>query len=106
MDRLPGRRPVKEYPLTEADMRDLMKTGIIAGGSFSLATGLLGFVVNLSKDFAFSSNVPDKIASFWSGVWWSCIIAALCLLAISAWAVVSGNSRLKQIMDETVHEEP
>lgn len=54
MDRIPGRRPVKEYPLTEADMRDLAKTGLIATGSFSMATGLIGFSINLSKDFAFS----------------------------------------------------
>ncbi len=95
---------MKEYPLTEADMNDLAKTGVIAGGSFSLATGLLGFVVNLSKDFAFSSNVQEGVLGFWTGVWWSCIAAAILLFGIAGLTVWRGNERLKQIMRETVHD--
>src|SRR5438128_353416 len=64
--RIPGVRPMKEYPLTKGDMRDLAKTGVAATVCFSFASGLFGFMVNLAKDLSLAQGVPDKVVGFWN----------------------------------------
>lgn len=94
---------MKEYPLTESDMRDLAQTGLLSGVSFSIGSGMLGFALNISKDMAFASGLPERVAGFWSAVWWACVIGAAIFYAIGAAGVMRGRTRLAEIKGETSH---
>jgi len=95
---------MKEYPLTKGDMRDLAKTGLAATICFSFASGLFGFIVNLSKDLAFASNLPEKVIAFWDAIWWCSVAAMLVFAVFGGLAVRDGRMRIKEIEDETDHE--
>lgn len=101
LHRMPGRRPLKEYPLTEGDMRELAGVGVIATLLFSLSSGLFGFWVNVSKDLAFAQGVPDKTIAFWEAARIFSLIAAIVLAGIGGLAIYYGQFRLSSIMRET-----
>lgn len=101
--RLAGDRVMKEYPLTEGDMRDLTKTGILTSLSFSITGFCIGFLVDVSKDMAFSENIKPEIIGFWSGIWWCVLVAAIISFLFGAYQLRSGKHRLSEIMEETEH---
>ncbi len=96
---------MRGYPLSEADMRDLSKTQTIAAICFSTAAGLLGFNINLAKDLAFAQNVPPQALGFWSAISWACWLGVIVSTAFGLMQYFSGKARLKEIMDQTTHDE-
>jgi hypothetical protein len=105
LKRMPGVRPIKEFPLTKGDMRDLQSTGLLASGCFSFGGALLGFTINLRKDMSFSQSVPAPVLAFWEGIWWCSFFGGLFFLAAGVIAMWRGNSRLNEIEKETEHDE-
>jgi hypothetical protein len=101
--RIPGRRPMKEYPLTKGDMRDLAKTGIAATVCFSFSTGLFGFMINLAKDLSLAQGAPEKVVGFWNAIWWSALVGSLIFAVLGIAAILDGRWRLKEIEEETQH---
>jgi len=58
-DRQPGRRPMKEYPLTKGELYGLASLGGAATLCFSLGSAAFGYAATITKDMAFASNVPE-----------------------------------------------
>jgi hypothetical protein len=102
--RIPGKRPMKEYPLTKGDMRDLAKTGAAATACFAVASGFFGFMVNLAKDLSLAQAVPEKVVAFWNAIWWSALVGAVIFAAFGAAALIDGRLRLREIERETEHD--
>ena len=101
--RIPGVRPMKEYPLTKGDMRDLAKTGAAATGFFAISSACFGYMVNLAKDLALAQNVPDKVAGFWNAIWWGTLAGSIIFALLGIVAVIDGRIRLREIERETRH---
>lgn len=103
VERIPGVRRVKEYPLTKAEMHQLQGIGLIATVCISLSTGIVGFLIDIQKDLSLSENAPPKAVSFWSGVWWAALVAAIILFFLGLFAIWRGQTRIQEIEDETDH---
>lgn len=69
-----GRQVVKGYSVTEDQLETLTTLGFGASAFFSIATGLLGFALNLMVTLDLTSDAPRAAITFWSGVETSCFI--------------------------------
>lgn len=102
-DKRPGRRPMKEYPLTEGELNELAGIGMLATVCFSLAAALFGFAVDVSKDIAFSTALPATVATFWGALRGGAMVLAVILALVGGAFVLRGRSRLNAIKRETDH---
>ena len=68
LDRIPGRRPMKEYPLIKSELWTL--GGIQAGSavSFSLAGNCFGLWSSTKQQLAFAKGADPNVAGYWRGV--------------------------------------
>ncbi len=103
--RVAGEREMKEYPLTEGDMRDLSQTGLLASISFAIAGICIGVVFDIARDIAFASNLPEGPKGFWTGIWWAAVVVGIVAATFGALQLVRGSDRLKEIKRETYHDE-
>lgn len=111
LDRVSGRRPMKEYPLTESELKELQMLGTASTLFFSLASGIGGFLIDLQKDLSLLQS-PEKLdvdfekkVSFWTGAWWVASFGVIIFLILGGIAYWRGSSRIAKIMDETTHDE-
>lgn len=103
--RKPGRRPMKEYPLTEGEMRELGAVGALTTLFFAIGTGCLGFVLNVSQNFAFSPGIPKEVFIFWDTLRIEGIIAAIVLYLLGVGGLIYSGLRVRKIKGETEHDE-
>lgn len=103
--RSPGRRVMKEYPLTEGEMRELGAVGVITTLLFSLGTGCWGFVLNVSMNVAFSSGIPKDVLIFWSTLRCVAIISAIILYICGIIGFIYGGYRVTKIKRGTEHDD-
>jgi hypothetical protein len=102
-DRRSGRREMKEYPLTEGELNELATLGIGATIAFAIMSALLGFAVDVTKDFAFE-DVPAAAKSFWSGLRLAALLFAAASGALGIGLLWRGRNRLRQIKRSTRHD--
>lgn len=102
-NRIPGRRDMKEYPLTEGELNELAYTGGFGTLFFSLAAFLLGLWIDVSKDIALSPEVSEAERAFWNAVKVGCLIGAAVAVLIAVLMFWRGYHRLSQIKKETKH---
>lgn len=72
-----GRQVVKGYAVTEDQLHLLSTLGYEASISFTLASGLLGFALNLMVSRDLSTSAPTDSLHFWGGVEVSCFYGAI-----------------------------
>ena len=60
-----GRRPMRGYPITEGELGQLFGIGLLATICFSLAAGVFGFAVDVTKDLALAPEIPQAVVSSW-----------------------------------------
>lgn len=65
IDMVYGWRPMKGYPITEGELGHLFGIGLFATICFSLAAGLFGFALDVTKDLAFAPETPQAVVGFW-----------------------------------------
>lgn len=97
-----GRRPMRGYPITEGELGQLFGIGIFAAICFSLSAGLFGFALDITKDFAFASDISQTIVSFWSAIRVSSWIASAVLFLGGVGFVIRGRSVLNNIKKSTI----
>ena len=102
-DRLPGRRPLKEYPITEGELTALATIGAVATLCFSVASALFGFAVTVTKDIAFASTLPDSILTFWGTLRIGAFIGTGIFVLFGIVFIVVGKSKISAIKRETTH---
>jgi hypothetical protein len=104
LDRIPGRRPMKEYPVNG---EELLTLGIMQGGAailLAFAGACFGFSVSTKETIAFAGkDVPQATIGWWSGIgdgaFYLAIIVAVLGLALG---VLSGL-KVRRIMKATDH---
>jgi len=101
MHRIPGRRPMKEYPLTAGELWTL--GGLQAGAAlaFGLAGGCFGFWLNLQEAIAFSDHVEPHVLGYWNGLGTAAIcgtvllgltgVVLLALSGVTAYNIIKGT---------------
>jgi hypothetical protein len=58
---------VKYYPVTDAELRDQGLSNTASAVAFSIASACAVFVLDLTKDFAITADVPAAAAVTWGG---------------------------------------
>ena len=103
-DRVPGRRPMREYPLTATEIWTL---GAVQGASalfFAFSGSMFGFWINIKQTTGMAASDTDKAAmAYWSGLgdaaFWGSVVLATIALALFG---ISGFTAWR-IMKETDH---
>lgn len=96
---------MKEYPLTKSELYGLASLGGSATLCFSLGSAAFGYAAAITKDMAFSSNVPEKIIVYYSTMRDFAFYGSFGLFAIGAILVIVGGIRVRQIVAETTHDQ-
>ncbi|HXQ12153.1 MAG TPA: hypothetical protein VN805_14250 [Caulobacteraceae bacterium] len=102
--RRPGRRDMKEYPITLNELMSLGGLSLLATFAFSVA-GFCGTTWwQLSQEFAFSPPHDAATAGYWHGIMQGSGIAAIALAIIGLAIVALGGATVFNIWNETEHE--
>ena len=64
----------------------------------------MGFFLNVSENFAFSSQIPKDVFAFWNTLRSEAIIAAVVFYFLGIIGLIYGGTRVKKIMGETEHD--
>jgi len=94
---------MKEYPLTKTELYGLASVGGFATLCFSGGSAALGYASTVTKDIAFSSNVPDKVISYYSALRDVAFYGSIGLFLLGALAVAAGGLLARAIIKETTH---
>lgn len=106
LDRIPGRRPMKEYPLTEDDLDTiglLQGSATIAFGAAGTCFGLF-LSVRMAIDFA-GSGISQRTMGWWAGLAFGALAAAILLAAAGFFLRYKGRTRINRIKQDTIHDE-
>ena len=106
LDRIPGRRPMKEYPLTEDDLDTiglLQGSAAVAFGAAGTCLGLF-LSIRMAIDFAGDGVAPTKVA-WWAGLGIGALVVAVALFAAGLMFRHQGKTRVNSIKEHTTHEE-
>jgi hypothetical protein len=95
---------MKEFPLTKTELYGLASVGGFATLCFSGGSAALGYASTVTKDIAFSSNVPDKIVSYYSALRDVAFYGSLGLFLLGIIALIGGGLLAKAIIKETSHD--
>jgi hypothetical protein len=95
---------MKEYPLTKGELYGLATLGGLATACFTAGSALFSSSFSISKDIAFSSNVPEKVIVYYETISRFSFWGSLGLFLIGAILVFAGGVRVRQIISETTHE--
>jgi hypothetical protein len=96
-----GRQTVKGYSVTEDQLETLSVFGRGATFFFTLAAGLLGFAINLKSALDLAPDAPKQAFSFWTGINYSALAAAILTGIIAIYLAYSRGSKLRAIKNNT-----
>lgn len=96
---------MKEYPLTDGEMRELGAVGVVTTLCFAIGTGCLGFALNVSENFAFSQNIPKDVFVFWNTLRTEAFIATVVLYTFGIISIIYTGVRVRKIKRETEHDQ-
>lgn len=96
-----GRRAVKAYPVTDADLRSIGAFGTLVTVAFSLGTGLLGFALDLTKDISLGS---EATGDFWNAIRWSAAAGVVVFYAIGGILAFVRHSNIDEIKKNTTFD--
>jgi hypothetical protein len=102
--RMPGRRPMKEFPLTKTELYGLASIGGFATLCFSGGSAALSYASTVTKDIAFSSNVSEKVISYYSGLRDVAFYGSFGLFFVGIVALAAGGLLARSIINETKHD--
>jgi hypothetical protein len=94
---------MKEYPLTKTELYGLASVGGFATLCFSGASAAMGYASTVTKDIAFSSNVPEKVISYYSALRDVAFYSSLGLFLLGILAIAAGGLLARAIIKETTH---
>jgi len=100
-----GRRPMKAYPITDGELGQLFGLGTLAAICFSLASGLLGFGLDLVKDLALSNEIAEVTKTYWETTKNWCFAIGFLLFVVGVVFVWQRRSRVSEIKKETTFPE-
>jgi hypothetical protein len=102
--RKPGRRVMKEYPLTQGELWGLGGVSLAATIFLSFASFCLSNAFELYKELSFDATITPALSGYWHAmmcafIWGGILWGVLGLIFI----VINGLS-LRRIINETVHD--
>ena len=99
----PGRREMREYPLTYTELIGLGTLSVFSTISFSFGTFFFSTYLEIKKDLAFSVGISRDTYSYWKAIetfsFWGavfCICVAIIFIALNGIA-------LRHIINNTRH---
>jgi hypothetical protein len=92
---------MKGYPITDGELGQLFGIGALATVSFSIAAGLLGFAIDVTKDMAFSPDLPEAVITHWGAMKTLSLWACAALALVGAGFVLWGHSIIGRIKNQT-----
>ncbi len=102
--RLPGRRPMKEYPLTEIELWSMSGLGIFATIFFSFATFLLGLYVSSKESVDLAIGVKSEILAHWNTTSNLCLIGAIFMIFLMLLDLIIFGLAVSKIISGTHHD--
>ncbi|MES2834250.1 MAG: hypothetical protein V4707_06035 [Pseudomonadota bacterium] len=96
---------MKAYPITEHELGGLAALGVFAGLSFSIASLMLGFAIDLHKDLSITADVPEGARIFWGTIRIGAFVMALVLTLVGIYLLNRGNTKLSRIKLETTFDD-
>lgn len=94
---------MKEYPLTEGELTALAAIGAFATLCFSIASALLGFAINVTKDIAFAPDLPERVVTFWDTLRIEAFVGCALFVILGTIFIFVGRSKVSAIKRETTH---
>jgi len=96
-----GRRPMKSYPITDGELSQLAGLGYMATICFSVASGLLVFALDLSKDISMSQELSEATKVFWDTINIVSYSFSGFLFILGGGLIWKRQSKVSEIKDET-----
>jgi hypothetical protein len=98
---VPGKRSVKQFPITENELNQLDRQGLISALFSGFGATALGFGVNLYKDHFLGSIFSEiKLDALWWGTVF-CIAVGVVFLLFGFIEIKSNKGLIKAIKNET-----
>jgi hypothetical protein len=101
---VPGKRLVRQFPITESEINQLDRQGLISALFSGFGAAALGFGANLYKDYFLGSGLSEiKLDALW---WGSvlCIIVGVIFLLFGFIEIKSNKGLIKTIKNETTFD--
>ena len=101
----PGARTEKGYPLTRDELWLLGSLGTGTTASFALASGMVGYYVNVGMNLALAQGVPEKIVAYYESTRQWSLLSAIALYVIGMLLTAAGGLKVVSIIRRTTHDE-
>jgi hypothetical protein len=104
LDRVPGRRPIKEYPLTKNELWTLGGLQAGSGIAFSLAGICFGQWSSVKEQIAFANGSRPQVVGYWNGVGDMAWYGMIALLIIGVMLLIISGFNVVKIIKGTAHD--
>lgn len=104
-DRQPGRRPMKEYPLTREELISLGGVGVLATTCFSVGGGFVTRSLDITKDLELAQGVPPPIVARWQARADDSLTFGIIFIVIGVVSLLYGGWRVTDIIRSTEHQD-
>lgn len=102
-DSKPGRREMKEYPLTYTELIGLGVISVFSTIFFSIGTFLFSTYLDIKKDLAFSVDISGETRAYWMALETTSFWGAIIFIVLAGVTIIFNGIALKHIIDNTRH---
>ena len=101
----PGRRTMKEYPITEETLDNIGTLRTSSSLCFAIGSLALGFTLSSAQSLSLAgTGVSEAIAATWTAYTWAGGIVAFGAYIAGGVFFLKGGSVLRKVKDETRHD--
>jgi hypothetical protein len=98
---VPGQRIIKQYPITEGELKEIFGIGILSSICFTLGTSVIAFGINLYKDGVLAQGLDERTIDSIRWAFWVCFGFGGLLLIAGAAAFIKNNFLIQEIKKQT-----
>ncbi|RYE03222.1 MAG: hypothetical protein EOP61_05525 [Sphingomonadales bacterium] len=102
-DRISGRRPMREYPLTKGELHELASRSFLSTLGFSGASAAFTVWLGIVQGMAFADTIKPEVKAYWQAWQSAAGWASIVLFAFGAAMMVWNGLRVREIIKETDH---
>lgn len=102
-DRISGRRPMREYPLTKGELHELASRSFLSTLGFSGGSAAFTVWLGIVQGMAFADTVKPEVKAYWQAWQSAAGWASIVLCAFGAAMMIWNGLRVREIIRETDH---